>query len=81
VSSDYGYSKTIVQKALDEGVGLISEDVRGDREFVASETIISLNIRSFLCVPLIGWDKTRLGVIQLYSFLPNNPFRPDDLEC
>lgn len=80
VSSDYGYSKTIVQKALDEGVGLLSEDVRGDREFVASETIISLNIRSFLCVPLIGWDKTRLGVIQLDSFLPNNPFRPDDLE-
>jgi serine phosphatase RsbU (regulator of sigma subunit) len=77
---DYPYSRTIVRRALDEGVGLLSEDVGGDPNLVLSATMISLNLRSFLCVPLLGWENRRLGVIQLDCLRPGNVFRADDLE-
>jgi serine phosphatase RsbU (regulator of sigma subunit) len=79
-TGDYAYSRTIVQKALDEGVGLLSEDVRGDRNLVLSATMVSLNLRSFLCVPMIGWEGRRLGLIQLDCIRPGMIFRQDDLE-
>jgi serine phosphatase RsbU (regulator of sigma subunit)/pSer/pThr/pTyr-binding forkhead associated (FHA) protein len=77
---DYPYSRTIVRKALEEGVGLLSEDVRGDRNLVLSATLVSLNLRSFLCVPLIGWEGRRMGVIQLDCLRAGQQFRQEDLE-
>jgi serine phosphatase RsbU (regulator of sigma subunit) len=79
-TTDYPYSRTIVRKALDEGVGLLSEDVRGDRNLVLSATLVSLNLRSFLCVPLIGWEGRRLGVIQLDCIRGTIGFHHEDLE-
>jgi serine phosphatase RsbU (regulator of sigma subunit) len=79
-TTDYPYSRTIVRKALDEGVGLLSEDVRGDRNLVLSATLVSLNLRSFLCVPLIGWERRRLGVIQLDCIRGSVGFHQEDLE-
>jgi sigma-B regulation protein RsbU (phosphoserine phosphatase) len=78
--SEFAYSRTIVRKAIDEGVGILSEDVRGDRNLVMSATLVSLNLRSFLCVPLIGWEKRRLGVIQLDCMRQNQSFKQADLE-
>lgn len=77
---DYPYSRTIVRRALDEGVGLLSEDVGGDPHLVLSATMISLNLRSFLCVPLLGWESRRLGVIQLDCLRPGLAFSANDLE-
>jgi sigma-B regulation protein RsbU (phosphoserine phosphatase) len=79
-SGDYPYSRTIVRRALDEGVGILSEDVRGDRNLVLSATLVSLNLRSFLCMPLIGWEGRRLGVIQLDCLRSGSTFRTDDLD-
>ena len=77
---DYPYSRTIVRRALEEGVGLLSEDVGGDPNLVLSATMISLNLRSFLCVPLLGWEDRRLGVLQLDCLRPGHAFRSSDLE-
>jgi serine phosphatase RsbU (regulator of sigma subunit) len=77
---DVPYSRTIVRRALEEGAGLLSEDVRGDRNLVLSATLVSLNLRSFLCVPLIGWEERRLGVIQLDCLRAGQAFRPEDLD-
>jgi serine phosphatase RsbU (regulator of sigma subunit)/pSer/pThr/pTyr-binding forkhead associated (FHA) protein len=77
---DYPYSKTIVRRALEEGVGLLSEDVGGDPNLVLSATILSLQLRSFLCVPLIGREGKRLGVIQLDCVRPGQAFGSADLE-
>jgi len=38
------------------------QHVRGDRNLVLSATPVSLNLRSFLCVPLIGWESKRLAL-------------------
>jgi serine phosphatase RsbU (regulator of sigma subunit)/pSer/pThr/pTyr-binding forkhead associated (FHA) protein len=79
-ASAYPYSRTIVKRALDEGVGILSDDVRSDKRFQASETIASLNMRSLLCVPLIAQDGKRLGIIQVDRFLSGAPFRLEDLQ-
>jgi serine phosphatase RsbU (regulator of sigma subunit) len=75
----YPYSRTVVQQALKEGVGLLSEDVQADRRFDSSATLTSLNLHSLLCVPLICPDGRRLGVIQLDRFHAGAPFRSEDL--
>jgi serine phosphatase RsbU (regulator of sigma subunit) len=79
-ATDYPYSRTVVKKALDEGVGVLCEDVGGDMRFAATATVVSLKIASFLCVPLVGQNKRRLGVIQLDCTRPGTAFRSEDLE-
>ena len=69
-----------MRRALDEGVGLLSEDVGGDAKLALTATLVSLQLRSFLCVPLIGWDGRRHGVIQLDCLRQGQAFRAEDLE-
>jgi sigma-B regulation protein RsbU (phosphoserine phosphatase) len=73
------YSRTIVRKALDDGVGLLSEDAHSDQRFSSSSTLTGLDLRSILCVPLIGADGKRLGAIQVDRFRRGLPFRVEDL--
>ncbi|MGF1578386.1 MAG: SpoIIE family protein phosphatase [Gemmataceae bacterium] len=73
------YSRTVVKKALEEGVGILSEDVMSDPRWDASATLTSLNLRSLLCVPLICQDERRLGIIQVDRFHHGKPFQTDDL--
>jgi serine phosphatase RsbU (regulator of sigma subunit)/pSer/pThr/pTyr-binding forkhead associated (FHA) protein len=79
-ASAYPYSRTIVNRALEEGIGLLSEDVRGDERFSASATLTSLDLHSLLCVPLIGQGGKRLGVIQVDRFRRGQVFRIEDLQ-
>jgi phosphoserine phosphatase RsbU/P len=78
-ASTFPYSRTILQQALDQGVGILSDDVKGDERFQSVATLTSLNVRSILCVPLITQDQRRLGVIQLDRFRAGFPFRTEDL--
>jgi serine phosphatase RsbU (regulator of sigma subunit) len=77
--STFPFSRTVVRRALDEGVGLLSDDVRNDRRFQTSTTISSLDMHSVLCVPLINPDGKRLGAIQLDRFSQGIGFRTEDL--
>lgn len=73
------FSRTIVRHALDEGVGLLSDDVLGDERFQPSATLTTLGLQSVLCVPLIDQEGRRLGVLQLDRFRKGLPFRLEDL--
>ncbi len=73
------FSRTIVKRALDEGIGLISEDVQTDTKYQPSQSITSLDLHSIVCVPLIAQDGRRLGVIQVDRFCKGFGFRVDDL--
>ncbi len=77
---DFPFSRSLVRRALDEGVGLLSEDVGGDSSLPKTATLMALNLRSFLCVPLVGLDQRRLGVLQLDCTRAGSAFRHDDLE-
>jgi serine phosphatase RsbU (regulator of sigma subunit) len=75
---DYPYSRSLVRKALDEGVGLLSED--GEANLPKTATLMALNLKSFLCVPLLGQGGEKMGVIQLDCLRPGRSFKHDDLE-
>lgn len=74
-----GYSRTIVRRALEGGVGILSEDVPHDRQMLI-QTVLSMKVRSLLCVPLICKDGRRLGVIQLDAARVGAAFGKGDLE-
>jgi serine phosphatase RsbU (regulator of sigma subunit) len=77
--SSYPFSRTILRRALDEGVGLLSEDVHKDQRFQASTTITSLDLHSVLCVPLINTEGRRLGALQVDGHCKGMGFRLEDL--
>jgi phosphoserine phosphatase RsbU/P len=79
-TGDFPFSRSLVRRALEEGVGLLSEDVADDDSLPRTMTLLSLNLRSFLCVPLLGLDSRRLGVLQLDCTRPGSVFRHNDLE-
>jgi serine phosphatase RsbU (regulator of sigma subunit) len=78
--SEFPFSRSLVHRALDQGLGLLSEDVPADPRLQLTATFASLNLRSFLCVPLVSVDTRRLGVIQLDCFRQGSSFREEDLE-
>lgn len=73
------FSRTIVKRALDEGIGLIIEDLQGDQRYETSHSITSLDLHSVLCVPLINVEGQRLGVLQVDRFCKGFGFRVEDL--
>ena len=77
--STLSFSRTIVKRALDEGIGLISEDLQSDANYNASHSITALDLHSIISVPLINLDGKRLGVIQVDRFCQGFGFRVDDL--
>jgi serine phosphatase RsbU (regulator of sigma subunit) len=77
---DYPFSRTIVRRALSEGVGLISDDVKQDRRFVASQTLAGLELRSMMCVPMLSADGNRLGVLQIDRYGKGYGFSVEDLQ-
>jgi serine phosphatase RsbU (regulator of sigma subunit) len=79
-STSHPYSRTVVRRALQDGVGILSDDLQADSRFQGSTTITSLDIYSLLCVPLIGQDGKRLGVIQVDRFRQGMAFRTEDLQ-
>jgi sigma-B regulation protein RsbU (phosphoserine phosphatase) len=77
--SAISFSRTIVKKALDEGIGLLSEDLQSDKSYQPSHSITSLDLHSIICVPLITLDGRRLGVIQVDRLCQGFGFHVEDL--
>jgi sigma-B regulation protein RsbU (phosphoserine phosphatase) len=79
-TDDLPFSRTIVRRALSEGVGLISDDVQSDQRFTASTTLTSLDLRSMMCVPMINLEGKPLGVIQVDRYGKGFGFTREDLQ-
>jgi sigma-B regulation protein RsbU (phosphoserine phosphatase) len=73
------YSRSVVRRVLEEGIGLVAEDATADKRFDMMQTMNRLGIRSFLCVPFKATDGRTLGVLQLDSARIGFPFTEEDL--
>jgi len=71
-------SRTIVNKVLEDKVGVLSADAMS--EFSASTSISELNIRSMMCAPLLDLQGEPCGVISIDSQNPLGQFTKDDLD-
>lgn len=72
-------SKTILNRVIDESVGLLVDDAIIDDHFGTSESIVKEAIRSVLCVPFIR-DKQIIGIIYLDTLSKEKKFTEADLE-
>jgi phosphoserine phosphatase RsbU/P len=73
------FSVSIVQRVASEGVGIFAEDLQTDSRFAEAQSIVSLGVRSFICVPLQTKSGKALGVLQLERLGRGQQFSPDDL--
>ena len=76
---DFPYSRTVIRKAIEEGRGLLSEDLHADQRFAASGTVDQLEATSLMCVPLIGHDGQPLGALQLDCLQAGKAFNGEHL--
>jgi serine phosphatase RsbU (regulator of sigma subunit) len=75
-----GFSRSVIKRVLEEGVGVVAEDAKDDHRFAATQTLTGLGVRSFVCAPLKAHDNRPLGVIVLDRFGQGNSFKEDDLQ-
>jgi phosphoserine phosphatase RsbU/P len=74
-----GFSASIVQRVASEGVGIFAEDLQTDSRFAEAQSILSLGVRTLICVPLQTKSGKALGALQLERNGPGHKFTPEDL--
>lgn len=57
-------SRTVVERVLSEGLSILANDIATSETLGTAESLVTAQISSLICVPLIVFDKT-LGVIYL----------------
>ncbi|MBL8822447.1 MAG: SpoIIE family protein phosphatase [Planctomycetia bacterium] len=73
------FSRAVIKRVLDEGVGIVAEDASHDQRFNSTATLTSMGVRSFVCAPFKAHDGRPMGVVILDRFGNDNPFKEDDL--
>jgi putative nucleotidyltransferase with HDIG domain len=72
-------SRSILNKVLEDSVGILVDDASTDDRFSLSESVSLDKIRSALCVPIIGQNEV-IGVIYLDASSQVKAFTEGDLE-
>lgn len=73
------FSRAVIKRVIEEGVGIVAEDASHDQRFNATQTLTNLGVRSFVCAPFKAHDGRPMGVVVLDRFGNDNPFKEDDL--
>lgn len=72
-------SRTIINRAVQDRVAILTSDARMDKRFSGSESIVKLGTRSALCAPLWKEDKI-MGAIYVDVLSFKKAFTDEDLE-
>jgi len=72
-------SRHIVDKARSERIAVLTSDAMHDQRFQDVESVVGLQIRSAMCVPIYRADRD-LGVLYLDTTSRSTVFSEDDLE-
>jgi sigma-B regulation protein RsbU (phosphoserine phosphatase) len=80
VEDEAAISRTVVDHVVRTRQALLTADAGRDDRFDASQSIRGHQIRSVMCVPLLGQADDCLGVIQLDTRRAGRAFADDDLE-
>jgi adenylate cyclase len=79
ITSSLTISRTITQKVMREKIGLLSQDVMTDEQFLGAQSIVSQGVRSTICAPLLTESNVH-GVLYADRLDPFASFSPDHLE-
>ncbi len=72
-------SHSIVNKAIEEKVCIVTQDALADERFRAEDSVLRLGIRSAICVPIWHREKV-LGALYLDTSYERSAYRSEDLE-
>ena len=72
-------SRTIAHRVLEQGLALLGSDVPGSSQLGAVESLIEMQVRSLLCVPLIVFQRI-VGCIYLDTINLADRFNEDHLQ-
>jgi phosphoserine phosphatase RsbU/P len=73
-------STTILNQAIEKAQAILSADAASDQRFQMSESIVSLQLRSVMCAPLVTQTGEALGAIQIDTRDVGQRFSQDDLD-
>jgi serine phosphatase RsbU (regulator of sigma subunit) len=77
-AEDIEFSRSIADRVVREKVSILTKNALTDPRFLDQQSIISLGIRSAMCVPL--WHEENVtGLIYVDSLKKENSFNQDDL--
>jgi diguanylate cyclase (GGDEF)-like protein len=76
--SGLNYSRTVVNRVMNEGKAVMVSDAQGDKRYLTSDSVQLRQIRSILCVPLIS-KRRSVGVFYIHSTSRPEPFQKEDL--
>jgi len=71
-------STSVLKKVIDSGDALILRDAMSDANFNTARSVISLSLRSIMCVPLISYGKS-IGAIYVENRSVRGRFKESDL--
>jgi len=71
-------SQTIIQHVLSKDEGVLSSNAMTDERFSKGKSVHSMSIRSAICVPIKGRERT-LGVIHIDTMVANYSYTQDQL--
>jgi len=72
-------SRTLVNRSLRDGVSLLTEDAQADQAFEKAESVITLRLKSSMCVPLLAAGSV-VGVVYVDHREKPGRFSREDLE-
>ncbi len=73
-------SRTVFEHVMQTKQAILSADTASDSRFDSSASIVDIEIRSMMCVPLLSSEGTAIGMLQLDSIRKSVAFREEDLE-
>lgn len=73
-------SRTVFEHVMQTKQAVMSADTSSDSRFDSSASIVDIEIRSMMCVPLLNSDGSAIGMLQLDSVRRSVAFREEDLE-
>lgn len=76
---DFQISRSIVERVKNEGNAVLTVDAQKDDRFSRQQSIVTLGLRSILCVPLKSKD-TLIGIIYVDNRLASGVFTAEDLD-
>ncbi|HEX6963551.1 MAG TPA: FHA domain-containing protein, partial [Lacipirellula sp.] len=77
---DMRWSRTIVERAMEEKKAILSADAASDARFNMAQSIADFHIRSLICAPMIDSSGEPMGVIQIDTSDQRSRFTDLDLQ-
>ena len=72
--------QSIARQAMQDRTAILSDNAGEDTRFAQGASILMQQVRSAICVPLVGSDEAMLGVLYLDNVTTTHRFSEDDLE-